>query len=120
MGSFFPQPLAVKRPTTGSYVKGHYIEGAPTDLTIYGSWQPVKAAELEALPEGYRIGDFYKIFSGTKLNSVIQSPETTKPDLIIKDDETYQVINCDDWQNSIIPHYEIIVQRINPNAKPST
>ncbi len=117
MGSFFPQTINVERPPQGSYVKGKWVEGDPEDLEIQGSWQPTKSSELENLPEGQRIGEFYTIFSGTELKPASQDGKT-KGDIVVKNGERFEVIASDPWQNRIIPHYQMIVQKVNPNANP--
>lgn len=117
MGSFFPQLINVERPPQGSYVNGKWVQGESVDLGIQGSWQPTKSSELENLPEGQRIGEFYTIFSGTELKPASQDG-MTKADVVVKNGERYNVVSSDTWQNSILPHYQMIVQRVNPNANP--
>lgn len=94
--------------TGGSYVDGVWVQTFGTPYNVRCSVQPMSPAALLALPEGRRELRSYTIFTSKKLNDV----NDQNPTRVTIESEDYEVFSCNGWQNQIINHYEIIVQKI--------
>jgi len=105
--------LTVTRRAAGTFVKGVWTPSiaAPTTFPILASVQPAGPRDLQSLPEERRNRQSYLIFTDTQLLTV-DVPGVTNPDTLVIDGETYEVSGPSAWQNSIIDHYEVIVQKI--------
>ncbi|MCK4521419.1 MAG: hypothetical protein KAU20_02510 [Nanoarchaeota archaeon] len=110
------QTLTVKRVAAGSYVLGIYQEGAESEFTIRASVQPLKANEMELLPDERRQSEAYRLYTDTPLQTAKEgkkgSPETVNADKVIIYGDTFEVYSVGTWQNQIINHYKIIVFKI--------
>lgn len=109
MSLFFPLTLQLK-PRTGSYIKGRWTETIGDTVTIKASFQPTNGEDLQALPEGFRSEDTFKIYTKTPITGVRQGTDV-KGDIIIKDSVTYEVIQVIPWVNGIVTHYKAIIMR---------
>jgi hypothetical protein len=106
--------LEVTRPAGGEYVEGVYQEGATSSLTIQASVQPLSGRQLQALPEGRRNRESYRLFSDQGLRPY----DGQNPDRVLIDGHEFEVFSVSPWQNGILPHFDMIVQRIGP-AQPA-
>jgi hypothetical protein len=109
--------LSCVRPGGAYDTNGRWTEGSSAPFTIEGSVQPIRARDLESLPEGRRAGAAFRVYTDTRLRTVddkaqknpdrltfrVPSFDTTAPLL------TYEVIAVFEWQNGIVPHYKAIV-----------
>ena len=94
---------------TGAYnADGDWVKGTTSQFTITASVQPLTGKEMELLPEGRRESQSYKLYSATKLLTVKTAPKDNA-DLVTYDGRNFEVLIVEDWQNSIINHYKIIV-----------
>ena len=117
MFDVFRTDLTVYRKSTGSYVKGRWQEGSSeTSFTIKASVQGMDAEILLTLPEGYRTREGYTLFTDIKLRTAIIGK--SNPDIVMIDEERYQVIKVTAHQNLNYPtaHYEVLVIRENIDA----
>ena len=105
MSSSFRKQLIRKTKAAGSVVNGIFVDGATTPTNIMASVQPLKAHEIEHLPEGRRDSQSYWLFTDTPLNMITSA----NPDLIIIDGEDYEVFKCEPWQNNVLSHYKVLV-----------
>ena len=106
--------LTVTRKAAGSFVKGVWTPSlvAATTFTILASVQPATPRDLQSLPEERRNRQSYLIFTSTQLLTV-DVPGVTNPDIVSIYGEDYEVSGPSAWQNGILDHYEIIVQKID-------
>lgn len=105
------KPVTVTRFDQGSYVNGYWVEGSPSTFIINASVQPVKGADLEALTEGRRDSQIYKLYTDTKLKTV-DKKNNLNADLVNIDNDDYEVMNVESWQNNLINHYKILVIKV--------
>jgi len=100
--------LTVKRPAAGTWVKGVFVPGTATQMTIRASVQPATKNDIEFLPEGRRNSKSYALFTDTRLNMVT----TSNPDIITIYSEDFELMREEVWQNGLINHYKYIVAKI--------
>ena len=111
MSLFKSMTFTVKKPSAGSYVKGHWVNGSsPTEFTIQGTAQPSNGDKIQVLLEGKRIQSIYEITTDTKLQATDPLTKTTG-DIISLFGYDHEVIQVGACQNGIIPHYECIAIR---------
>jgi len=110
--SGFRQSITLKRRTgTGSFTKGIFTDSGTSDITIQGSIQPLKADEMELLPEGRRDSEAFRIYTDTKL---FPANDDTKlnADRVVLGGKEYEVLACATWQNNVINHYKAVVVKL--------
>lgn len=108
----FRKSLIRKIISGGQYVNGNWVEGSKHNSTITASVQPIDPHQIELLPEARRDSKSYEIFTNTNLNSVESQNPDQNPDIIVIDDEEYEVVMKSPWQNNVINHYSYIVVKI--------
>lgn len=109
--SGFRKLVTVKRPATGSYVKGEYVpDDASTEIVIIASVQPASGRALEALPEGRRNSESYMLFTDIKLYTAEVSA-SKNPDLVVINSEDFEVVNVKSYQSGVISHYQVLVTK---------
>ncbi|MFT9498025.1 hypothetical protein [Anaerosolibacter sp.] len=105
----FRKPYEVKRKADGSYVKGKWVDGIESSVTIQASVQPINSDEIQYLPEGRRSGKSFKIFTSTELYAAEQfkgeSPGR-QPDVIIIFEKRYEIVRVMPHQSGVINHYK--------------
>lgn len=102
------------RRLTGQYVDGKWIDNAPSEFNIKASLQPVKGIELKLFPENRREVANYKIYTDTELFTA-EKGSNQSPDRVVLDDEEYEVIRVEKWQNDLVNHYKIFISKIVSN-----
>lgn len=103
----------------GAYdsVSGKWVEATAVPFTIEGSVQPLRARELNSLPEGRRATSAFRIYTDTRLRTVDDKAQSNPDRLTFRVPSydstapmrTYEVISVEEWQNGIVPHYKAIV-----------
>lgn len=105
-GSSFRRPIKIwryaEKPVLGD--DGRYTIADPTEMSIQASVQPLKATEMDALPEGRRGGRAVKVYSDTELLMVDQQ-SGQQPDRFEWLGRMYEVVGCDAYQSNVINHY---------------
>lgn len=97
--------------TAGSYVNGVWEPGTRSFASIMATIQPITMGQdMASLPEGRRISDFVKIYTGTNLK-VTDDGEGIQPDFVVYDGHCYELVSRYANQNNIIPHYKYIAVR---------
>ncbi len=106
VGSSFRKPIKVWRYTEPAVLgkDGRFTIAEPTEITIKASVQPLKATEMEALPEGRRGSRAVKVYSDTELLMVDQQ-SGQQPDQFEWLGRRYEVVGCDAYQSGVINHY---------------
>lgn len=98
----FRKTTYITRYGNGSYVDGVWTEGTTSSVKAKISVQPLRPIELQALPEGRRSGKVVKIYSDVKL---ISSNKNTNADKFTWSNTQFEVISCEWYQSSVIPHF---------------
>lgn len=114
--SFFGGMLVVRRMTGGAVgAGGVWVEGVETKINIKASVQPATPKELLALEENRRNRQTFILYTKTKLDTVeAQNPYRIR---LFKSTDDYEVVGVEPWQNGILPHFRITVQKIEPTAE---
>lgn len=106
MPSSFRRPIKIwryaEKPVLGD--DGRYTIAEPTEITIKASVQPLKATEMDALPEGRRGCRAVKVYSDTELLMVDQQ-SGQQSDRFEWLGRMYEVVGCDAYQSNVINHY---------------
>ena len=92
----------------GAYVDGVWTQTASAPYNVRCSKQPMSPAAMLALPEGRRELRSFVLFTSRKLNDV----NSQNPTRVTIEGEEYEVFSCNPWENKIINHFEVIVQRM--------
>ena len=112
MGMIPRKTLEVKRFAAGSWSGGRYTPGADSSLNIEASVQPLRGKEIQLLPEARRESQAYKLYSDTQLLTTDTSG-SKKADQVKIGGVFHEVLIVEDWQNTIIDHYKIVVVRMS-------
>lgn len=108
--SGFRQTLSIKRRAAGTLSNGIYSEGAVSSIAITASVQPAGSKELQALPEGRRASQAFRLYTSTELFTA--SVGGRNADRVTLFGSEFEVVAVDVWQNGIMPHYKVIVSRV--------
>lgn len=103
--SSFRKTVKCQRPTGAYDGNGRWAESSVSEFTIQASVQPLTPKELESLEEGRRTRDAFKLYSDTALRTLKEQ----NPDRVVLGGNLFEVVSRADWQNGVIPHYEIVV-----------
>lgn len=93
-------------------VDGTYILPKATEMTILASVQPLKANEVNILPEGMRTSRAVKVYSGVEL-LVANQQEGMLADRFIWRGMTFEVVASDIYQCAVINHYRAYAVEVN-------
>jgi len=105
----FMTSFVVKRKDAGQYVNGIWTEGGESSFTILGDLQPLQPNEMQSLPEGRRIDDAQTLWTETFLRAT--DGNNKNPDIVIINNERYEVIKIYDW-SGFLKHYKVIIMRV--------
>jgi len=97
--------------TGGAFVYGKWSEGTEAMFTFQASVQPLRAREMEMLPEARRNGASYRLYTNRLMRTVEQDGQN--PDLVEIEEEKYEVYSRSSWKNNIIPHYKYVVIKLD-------
>lgn len=112
---FFRSPITLRRFSQGSYVDGLWVEGTYFDETITASIQPLSGEDMKELPEGRRLSVGYKMFTSTKINTVLEAGKNINADHVLFDNKEFEVYQVKVWKNknfAIVDHYSYFVLKI--------
>lgn len=99
----------VRRQQGGQFVNGNWVPGAPVELVVEMSSQPVSGKELEFLPEARRETQSVKLYSSIKL---LPQREDGTGDIVVLPYGEFEIISSEPWQSGIIYHYKSIGQKL--------
>jgi hypothetical protein len=118
MSLFKSVSLIRSRKIGGGYIKGQWVPGEPGDIEFKGSWQPASGKTLELLPEGKRSREVFKCFAPIALDfTAADSHGETEADSVIWQGKEYEVTMAARWDNSLIPHWELLCTRPKEGEK---
>lgn len=93
----------------GKYVDGSWIDGAPSETTFKGTFQPENGQMQELLPEGKRNRKTFIAYIPKNIDVRTADPRNTlEPDYIAYNGSLFEVIIVRAWNNKLIPHYEAV------------
>ena len=107
--SQFREPLTVKRQDAAAvYTDGVGQDGSTSNVPITASVQPLRANEMELLPEGRRDGEAFRLYTSTEL---FPADEKTgkNADVVVYNGREYEVLSCARWQNRVVPHFKAVM-----------
>jgi|AGTN01.3.fsa_nt_gi hypothetical protein len=113
--SSFRKPITVLRTAPGHYDDaGIWVPGEPATTTVPMSVQPLRAKEMDALPEGRRGSRAVKVYAGAAL---LVADQTTgqNADIITWQGSSWEVVSCDPYQMDVIPHYKALAVEVKAN-----
>ena len=105
----FRQTVTVRR-RAGAYTMGQWSDTTSQMIKVCASVQPASAREMEALDEGRRNRAAYTLFT----SSVLQVADAIKgcnSDIVILDNEEFEVVGVNKRQNKVLPHYQYLVSK---------
>ena len=112
--NLFKKTLTVIRPAVGQYINNIYVDGDSAELTIKASVQPAGGDVLQMLPEGYRTKETYVLYTDIMLNTA-SSDNLKLPDIVklnlSGEEEDFIVIKVENWGNTFLKHFKVIVQK---------
>lgn len=111
MFEVFNRDITIRQLTGGQFINGRYVEGSESEITIRASIQPLKSVNenvMMILPEGRRMSRAYRVYTSTELNSL----DSENPDKAVIDNEEYEILQDNIWQNNIINHYRYIFVKL--------
>lgn len=91
------------KPTLGK--DGIFRDAPVTELTVMASVQPLKATEMQALPEGRRGARAVKVYSDTELYMAEQM-SGQQADRFVWLGRMFEVVGVDAYQCEVISHYK--------------
>lgn len=105
MNSSFRRPLTITRLGKATLMEnGRFSDPTETTLVINASVQPMKANEMQALPEGRRGCRAMKVYSDVQLNMANQMTGQ-QADRFMWFGTWFEVVASDFYQNNVINHY---------------
>jgi len=113
------QNITVIPKNSGYVVDGKWIETDDTPFVISASVQPMSAREMEALPEGRYTSQAFRLYADIRL-SALDVKNGKNPDIVIlganfteEETERFEVIQTSPWQPVILPHYKMIIGKVD-------
>ena len=104
--------LAIVSFHSGKYIQGRWDEGKPAIRYLRASLQPMKAREIQQLPEARRTSEAVKIY--------VETPISTQDVIALKSAERvcfkgvdYEVHQVEDWTDTDLPHYKVIALKVD-------
>jgi hypothetical protein len=118
MSLFKSVPIIRRRKIGGGYVRGRWVPGEPDNMDFRGTWQPASGKTLELLPEGKRSREVFKCFASLSLDfTSADAHGDAEADLIIWQGKEYEVTTAAQWNNGLIPHWELLCTRPKEGEK---
>ena len=112
MSTLFPSPITIRRYSSGYYVRGVYVNGAESILTLQGSVQPIAGYELEQLPVDRQNGGSIKIYTSAPLIVSSEGHPDITSDVVVWSGKLWEVWQSQVNGNNLIPHFKSIAQYI--------
>lgn len=98
--------------SAGSWEKGRWVEGEETKEVFSGSWQPANGQDLYKLPQGKRSDATFKVVAPIEMSfTAADAKNGISGDRIEKDGERYEVILASQWDNGLLPHWELLCKK---------
>ena len=100
------------RQVPATNVNGEWVPNPGSVINFDCSKQNPTGKDLLTLPEGRREKETHILFTDFELKT-IDEEANINPDIIDIDGGKFEVMNVEAWQNKVIPHYRVIVSKIN-------
>ena len=93
-----PKDLVVNRRPQGSYVKGKFVKGTPTQVTIKALISPViKQSMLQFLPESLRAKKVFRLLTNDSIKGFQDKEEKQQADEFTLNGESFRIITVGEW-----------------------
>lgn len=89
--------------------KGRLVAFQPVEFRISGTIQPIETEEMKSSRFLQDSKEAYTLFSRTKL--LASDSGEVHGDKVEINAKIFEVVSCRDWNNRLIPHYEMLVKR---------
>lgn len=107
----FRKSITGKRYAAGSWLKGRWVEGSISVISLTASVQPVTPEAMQTVPELRRSEATFSLFTSFRLRAA-DVVATTNADRVTINGAEYEVLSVAVWQNDVIPHYVAVVGTI--------
>ncbi len=107
--------VQVVRKSAGSYVNGFWVDASNT-VDIQCNVQPMRGAELMALPEADRSREWIKAYTTADVNGLVDGSAGASPDVIVWDGKHYEVSKVLEYKMGVLNHTKIIAARVVHSA----
>jgi hypothetical protein len=111
--NIFKKDITVIR-KTGAFINRRWVEGLADTFTIKASVHPISIEEMHLFPEGFRDRMAYVLYTNTELKT--SKPNNKNPDVVVLNDDKYQVIRVEKWDNTPLSHYRLTVVKVDSDA----
>lgn len=102
----------VQRITGGNWVKGAWVKGTPTTVTIKANIQPVlKSTDTLLLPESDRSKECIKVYTTSELLQRKEGSSPNEGDHVQWDGKTFEVMKVISYKMGVLNHYKAICVR---------
>ncbi len=102
MSLFNTRKIPIMRPLQGAYVGGIWTETPEQTLYFKGTVQPSRPSDMKILPEARRVERAYTLYSRSQFK---------EGDRTAIDNEEYEILAVEVWQNGILPHYKAVATK---------
>jgi hypothetical protein len=119
--AIYRQDLPGRNNTVTLDSRNNPIGSSIIDFTLKAcTIQPASGDELKTLDEGYRDAELFTIFTETIVRTALRGTSQKADEVFISTPYTavagwFTVLKSKPWQNRIVPHYQILVVRKNPD-----
>ena len=112
MSVFRTMALIQKTFEPGQWVKGQWVEGSVKEIPFKGTAQPASGKAMEMLPEGKRNNEAITVYAPAGMKFTTADPRTQRSgDIIIWEENEYEVQVVRPWKCGLIPHWELLATR---------
>lgn len=109
----FRKAQTITRTGPGAYVRGEWVNGVPSAMTIQASVQPVTGQELLVLPEGRRTMEVVKIYTSAEL---VTNDNSQQPDVLEWRGKSYEIAMKAAYQSDVINHFKYYATKVPNDA----
>lgn len=105
--------ITITRTVGGSYVKGGWVKGVPTTLTVKANVQPVlKGTDTLLVPEADRSKEMIKVYTTSPLLQRKEGASPNEGDRISYDGKTWEVMKVISYKMGVLDHFKSIAVRV--------
>lgn len=103
--------LTLNRHPAGTWVKGRWVEGVPTEVEIEVNIQPLKLSQLIHMPEAERTKEWYVLYSAELIQEKLEGEGGHGADTFEWEGNSYQVYRARHFSMGVLNHWEAYAVR---------
>ena len=107
MTVLFTEEYVVTRASAGTHVKGKYVAGSTSSITIEANWQPLNGKELLNLPELQRTRRSIKIYSEDEMKGLDKVNKIPADIITIEDGSSFEIQSVE-YYKELDEHWKAI------------